>query len=143
MKPCVLRLDKAKAVENRLASSIQAVPKQEKMALSIMRQQSIKETLYTFLLNKREENALQLAITEANIRVVEEPFGSYSPVSPARSSILAAAFIVGLLIPLGVQVIILLLNTSVRGRKDIEEYTTIRLSVRFRHAKIRKETMRL
>ena len=125
MKTLRLRLDKAKAVENRLASSIQAVPKQEKMALSIMRQQSIKETLYTFLLNKREENALQLAITEANIRVVEEPFGSYSPVSPARSSILAAAFIVGLLIPLGVQVIILLLNTSVRGRKDIEEYTTI------------------
>lgn len=125
MKTLRLRLDKAKIVENRLASSIQAVPKQEKMALSIMRQQSIKETLYTFLLNKREENALQLAITEANIRVVEEPFGSYLPVSPARSSILAAAFIVGLLIPLGVQVIILLLNTSVRGRKDIEEYTTI------------------
>ena len=52
MKTLRLRLDKAKAVENRLASSIQAVPKQEKMALSIMRQQSI-----TFLLYKREENA--------------------------------------------------------------------------------------
>ena len=79
MKTLRLRLDKAKAVENRLASSIQAVPKQEKMALSIMRQQSIKETLYTFLLNKREENALQLAITEANIRVVEEPFPHCHP----------------------------------------------------------------
>lgn len=125
MKTLRLRLNKAKSIEDRLVSNIQAVPKQEKMALSIMRQQSIKETLYTFLLNKREENALQLAITEANIRVVEDPFGSYIPVSPARSSILAAAFIVGLLIPLGVQVIVLLLNTSVRGRKDIEEYTTI------------------
>lgn len=125
MKTLRLRLNKARALESQLASSIQAVPKQEKMALSIMRQQSIKETLYTFLLNKREENALQLAVTEANIRLVEEPFGSYAPVSPARSSILSAAFIVGLLIPLGIQVILLLLNTSVRGRKDIEEYTTI------------------
>lgn len=125
MKTLRLRLNKAKAIENQLTSDIQAVPMQEKMALSIMRQQTIKETLYTFLLNKREENALQLAVTEANIRVVEGPFGSYAPVSPSRSSILSAAGIVGLLIPLGIQVIMVLLNTSIRGRKDIEEYTTI------------------
>ena len=125
MRTLRLRLDKIQAVESRLISNIQAVPKQEKMALSIMRQQSIKETLYTFLLNKREENALQLAITETNIRVIENPFGSYAPVAPVSSSILIAAFIVGLLIPLGGQVIYLLLNTAVRGRKDIEEYTTI------------------
>ncbi|QIU95138.1 GumC family protein [Bacteroides faecium] len=122
-----LRLEKARAVERQINSEIQAVPKQEKMALSIIRQQSIKEALYTFLLNKREENALQLAVTEANIRVVESPFGSNAPIAPHPTTFLLAAFVVGLAIPLGIQILIMLWNTSVRGRKDIEDYTTIPL----------------
>lgn len=122
-----LRLEKTRAVERQINSEIQAVPKQEKMALSIIRQQSIKEALYTFLLNKREENALQLAVTEANIRVVESPFGSNAPIAPHSTTFLLAALVVGLAIPLGIQILTMLWNTSVRGRKDIEDYTTIPL----------------
>ena len=122
-----LRLEKTRAVERQINSEIQAVPKQEKMALSIIRQQSIKEALYTFLLNKREENALQLAVTEANIRVVESPFGSNAPIAPHSTTFLLAALVVGLAIPLGIQILTMLWNTSVRGRKDIENYTTIPL----------------
>lgn len=120
-----LRLDKTRTLERQINADIQAVPKQEKMALSIMRQQSIKEALYTFLLNKREENALQLAVTEANIRIVESPFGSNAPIAPQSTTFLLAALVVGLAIPLGIQVLMMLWNTSVRGRKDIEDYTTI------------------
>lgn len=120
-----LRLDKTRTLERQINADIQAVPKQEKMALSIMRQQSIKEALYTFLLNKREENALQLAVTEANIRIVESPFGSNAPIAPKSTTFLLAALVVGLAIPLGIQVLIMMWNTSVRGRKDIEDYTTI------------------
>lgn len=90
-----LRLERTRAVERRVNSEIQAVPKQEKMALSIIRQQSIKEALYTFLLNKREENALQLAVTDANIRVVESPFGSNTPIAPHSMTFLLAALAVG------------------------------------------------
>ncbi|WP_304408279.1 GNVR domain-containing protein, partial [Bacteroides acidifaciens] len=110
-----LRLEKTRAVERQINSEIQAVPKQEKMALSIIRQQSIKEALYTFLLNKREENALQLAVTEANIRVVESPFGSNAPIAPHPATFLLAALAVGLAIPLGIQILTMLWNTSVRG----------------------------
>lgn len=120
-----LRLNRMQAVEYQINSDILAVPKQEKMALSIMRQQSIKEALYTFLLNKREENALQLAITEANIRVVESPFGSNAPIAPHSSTFLLVAFGIGLAIPLGIQILMMLWNTTVRGSKDIEDYTTI------------------
>ena len=114
-----LRLDRTRAVEHQINTEIQAVPKQEKMALSIIRQQSIKEALYTFLLNKREENALQLAVTEANIRVVESPFGSNAPIAPHSTTFLLAALAVGLAIPLGIHLLLMQWNTSFRGRKDI------------------------
>ncbi len=67
--------------------------------IDISRQQKIKETLYTYLLNKREETALQLAITEANIRVVEQPFGSRAPIAPRKSMISLVAMLIGLVIP--------------------------------------------
>ena len=120
-----LRLNKARSAEIQAMSNIQSVPKQEKMDLSIVRQQTIKESLYTFLLNKREENALQLAITVANIRVVETPFGSAAPIAPARSQFFLFAFIIGLLIPGGILVLYFLWNTTIHGRKDIETRTTI------------------
>lgn len=120
-----LKLRKAREVESQTLDRIESVPQQEKKALGIIRQQSIKESLYTFLLNKREENALQLAITEANIRVIESPFGSSAPVAPARRMLLMGAFIVGLIIPLAIQLLRLLWNTGVRGRKDIEDYTSM------------------
>ncbi len=120
-----LKLKKAREVESQTLDHIESVPQQEKKALGIIRQQSIKESLYTFLLNKREENALQLAITEANIRVIESPFGSSAPVAPARRMLLMGAFIVGLIIPLAIQLLRLLWNTGVRGRKDIEDYTSM------------------
>ncbi|WP_304383853.1 GumC family protein, partial [Phocaeicola sartorii] len=69
-----LRLQNARKVENKVNQNIENIPQQEKYALDVMRQQSIKETLYTYLLQKREETAMQLAVTEANIRVVEAPF---------------------------------------------------------------------
>ena len=120
-----LKLKKAREVEAKTLDHIESVPQQEKKALSIARQQSIKESLYTFLLNKREENALQLAITEANIRVIEAPFGSSAPVAPARRMFLIGAFIVGLIIPLAIQLLRLLWNTGVRGRRDVEDYTSM------------------
>ena len=110
-----LKLEKARKVEEQTLNYIESVPQQEKQALGIMRQQNIKEALYTFLLNKREENAMQLAITEANIRVIETPFGSSAPVAPARRMFLMGAFIIGLIIPLAIQLLRLMWNTSVRG----------------------------
>ena len=120
-----LQLDKAKLEENKLLSTINAVPQKEKQVVDIMRQQVLKETLYTFLLNKREETALQLAITEANIRIVEHPFGSKVPVAPRKLVISFFALLLGLAIPFAFFQIKERLNMGVRGRKDIETYTTI------------------
>lgn len=120
-----LQVDKAKAEEAGLMSNLQAMPKKEKQGIDIAREKTIKDALYTFLLNKREETALQLAITEANIRIVEQPFGSRSPIAPRTKIITLIALIIGLFVPMFFFQMRKILDTTVHGRKDIEKFTTI------------------
>lgn len=120
-----LQLDRAKAEERGVRGSISTVPQKEKKVIDVARQQAIKETLYTFLLNKREETALQLAITEANIRIVEHPFGDVAPIAPRKKVVTLIALILGVAIPFVFFQLKERLNMSVRGRKDIETFTTI------------------
>lgn len=125
LKTLELKLQKARDLEGRLMYNIQSVPNQEKTVISITRQQELKSALYIFLLNKREETSLQLAVTEADLRVVEAPFGTGIPVAPRKMIILFIALILGFALPLGVYIIYFLWDTSVHGRKDIEKYTTL------------------
>lgn len=109
--------------EQQTTSRIAANPTQAKYLLSVERQQKVKEALYLFLLQKREENELSQAFTAYNTRIVTPPHGSMLPTSPVRKNILMVAFALGLLIPV---VIIFLrenMNTRVRGRKDLEGVT--------------------
>ena len=53
--------------------------------VSVERQRRVKEDLYMFLLNKREENALNEAVTEANLRIVDPPVATDSPIYPSRT----------------------------------------------------------
>ena len=94
-----VQLRRSKQEESGLNQVISSVPAKEKQSLDISRQQAIKETLYTYLLNKREETALQLAITEANIRVIEAPFGSNKPISPNAKIIMLVALLIGIIAP--------------------------------------------
>lgn len=130
-----LQLDKARAEENGIRGTINTVPQKEKQVIDITRRQTIKETLYIFLLNKREETALQLAITKANIRIVEHPFGSRVPIAPRKAIISLFALILGLAIPFSIFQIKERLNTSVRGRKDVEAYTSIPILGEIPHRK--------
>lgn len=101
---------------SRLASN----PNQAKYLLSVERQQKVKESLYLFLLQKREDNELNQAFTAYNSRVINEPGGSTVPIAPDSRKILLVAFLVGLAIPFGVVYIKENGNTRVRGRKDLE-----------------------
>lgn len=98
-------------------------PKQAQHLLSVERQQKVKEALYLFLLQKREENELSQAFTAYNTRVVTSPTGSMFPTSPKRKVILLGAFLLGLLIPIVMIYLREKLNSKVRGRKDIEKLT--------------------
>lgn len=106
--------------ESQATSRIAATPDQAKYLLSVERQQKVKESLYLFLLQKREENELSQAFTAYNTRLITPPTGSTNPTSPAKMQILLIAFVLGLAIPMGVFFIIISGNTKLRGKKDLE-----------------------
>lgn len=100
-----------------------ASPNQAKYLLSVERQQKVKESLYLYLLEKREENQLTQAFTAYNTRIIDPPFGEDSPTSPKTSIILALAVIMGLGVPFCLIWAGEALNTRVRGKKDVERLT--------------------
>lgn len=104
------------ATTGQLASS----PNQAKYLLSVERQQKVKEELYLYLLQKREENELSQAFTAYNTRVITAPRGSVLPTAPRKLNILLVAFGIGLLLPAVVIFIRENMDTRVRGRKDLE-----------------------
>ena len=104
-------------------SKIAASPTQAKYLLSAGRQQSVKEALYLYLLQKREENELSQAFTAYNTRIIDPPMGSMNPVAPNTKMIMLVALILGLCIPLGIWYLLELFNSTVRGKKDLEGVT--------------------
>lgn len=102
---------------------IAANPSQGKYLLSVERQQKVKESLYLFLLQKREENELSQAFTAYNTRVIMPPSGSMAPTAPAKKNILLIAFVIGLIVPIAVIFLRESMNTRIRGRKDLEALT--------------------
>ncbi len=105
-------------------SKIASNPSQAKYLLSVERQQKVKESLYLFLLQKREENELNQAFTAYNTRIVEHPSSSGIPTYPNRRNVLMMSFLIGLAIPFGFIYVKETSNTKLRGRKDVEDLIT-------------------
>ncbi|MBO5780151.1 MAG: polysaccharide biosynthesis tyrosine autokinase, partial [Muribaculaceae bacterium] len=110
------------AQQTASASRMSAAPSQARHLLGFERQQKVKESLYLYLLQKREENELSQAFSAYNTKVVMPPSVS-APVSPQPRKILAIAIVIGLIIPGGILFLVEILNTKVRGRRDIESLT--------------------
>ncbi|MDV7140215.1 polysaccharide biosynthesis tyrosine autokinase [Maribacter sp. TH_r10] len=105
----------------RLGSQISAVPGQERKFRGIERQQGIKESLYLYLLQKREENTLKLTVRAPKAKLVDQAYSNYSPVSPNPKKALAIALFLGLLLPVMVIEGKELLNNKIRNRSDLEK----------------------
>lgn len=107
--------------ERAAVQKFSTMPTKERQMLEYERQQSIKQELYLYLLNKREENAISQAMADDNIRVVDPGWANYTPVAPQRMKIIALAILIGLLIPSIILIARLFLDTKIRTRKEIEE----------------------
>ncbi len=120
-----IKRDNLRREESKTNSRISSVPSQEKEYLSIARQQRIKEELYLYLLNKREENAISLNITENSARIIDSAYGPFRPIAPRKSMILLMMLALGLAVPFSIIYLREMFNTSVRGRRDIERATSV------------------
>lgn len=101
------------------------IPAKQREILSIERQQKVKEELYIFLLNKREENALNQAMVDDNARIIDPATGSLSPVYPNKLKKLLLGLSIGLALPSAILILMLMLDTRVRTRKEIEEVVSV------------------
>lgn len=107
------------AMMGKARSQIASNPNQARYLLSVERQQKVKEELYLFLLQKREENQLNQALSSSNTRMIRSTDGPDDPVAPRKSIILLLAFVCGLAIPAGLIYLKEANVTVVRNRKDI------------------------
>lgn len=109
----------------RYTRRINDAPTQERQFVSIARQQEIKAGLYLMLLQKREENAITLAATANNAKIIDEAIPDNSPVSPKRMMIYLAALVLGVGIPVGIIYLIGLTKFKIEGRGDVERLTSL------------------
>lgn len=112
---------------SKYQSRINSAPRQEQEYLSLSRQQEIMATLYTLLLQKREENAITLAATANNGRLIEDPVSSRRPIAPGKNKILLVAFFLGLVLPFLVLYVIDLTKYKIENQSDIEALTNVPL----------------
>ena len=108
-------------VKEKVVSS----PEQAKRLLAVERDQKVKESLYLYLLQKKEENEISMTYTPVPTQIIDMPHGASYPTFPNKKSIVLAALLVGLLLPAAVLFVKESLNTSVRGKIDIESRTQI------------------
>ncbi|MCF8322909.1 MAG: polysaccharide biosynthesis tyrosine autokinase [Flavobacterium sp.] len=111
--------------DQNLDEKIIKIPVMERQFKVISRQQKVKEGLYLYLLQKREESAVYLSATISNARIIDKPKALLVPVSPNKNTIYLAAFIFGLFLPFSVFYLIDLLDNKVKSRFDLEEKTKI------------------
>ncbi|PWT99990.1 MAG: hypothetical protein C5B52_09465 [Bacteroidetes bacterium] len=113
---------------------VRSVPAKAKGLLNIERQQKIKQELYLFLLQKREEAAISAAATVASSRPLEDAIASDTPIKPDKKGTYLMALFLGLIIPIGIIFIFETFNDKLRTRDEIEKKTNVPIIGEIGHA---------
>ena len=124
VKALNVQIQSSQRAQSTSQARVSDIPLQAGQLLSDERQQKVKEALYLFLLQKREENELSQAFTAYATRVVASPSGPAAPIAPNKKMILLVALLLGLAIPFAWFYLKEVLDTTVRGRKDLENLST-------------------
>ena len=116
-----------KSNKNNIAynqSQFSSVPRKERGLLEISRQLAIKNNIYNYLLQKREETALSSAATVSDIRILENVF-SYQPIRPVPKKMYLYAFLIGAAAFFVYVFIIEKLKNKIMFRSDIVKNTNV------------------
>lgn len=114
------RYNAIRLIDNQTQSQLATAPGQAKYLMSEERKQKVKESLYVFLLQKREENELNQAFTVYNTRLVTAPNGESTPSSPNTKLVLLICVVLGVVIPTLIIYLKEIMDTKVRSRHDLE-----------------------
>ncbi|MBD0332073.1 MAG: polysaccharide biosynthesis tyrosine autokinase, partial [Chitinophagaceae bacterium] len=112
------------ATNNMYNSMLSTIPAKERQLIDITRDQSIKSSIYSFLLQKREESVLSSASNVSDSRVIDRAQVSYSPVSPKTNVIYIGSIAIALLLSIGSISARDALNGKILYRQDLEKYTS-------------------
>ncbi|MCE7040508.1 polysaccharide biosynthesis tyrosine autokinase [Dyadobacter sp. CY312] len=112
------------SINTRFSTGLRSIPKKEREYVGIKRQQSIKEELYLYLLQKREETALAYASTVTDSRLIDAPITTFNPIKPKKSLIWLGSGAAGIIIPILLINLIFMLNNTVQSREEIEKRTS-------------------
>jgi capsular exopolysaccharide synthesis family protein len=115
-----IRMAQLRQKEKQYQNKLDNIPEFERLYREIARQQQIKETLYLYLLQKREENEIAMASTVGNVKVIENAFTSSTPIAPQRRSALIGALLLGILLPVSFLYLREKLDVKIRSREDLE-----------------------
>lgn len=127
------------ARERLIDARISSVPGQERENRDIQRQQDIKEAIYLYLLQKREESAISIAATSPNSKIIEPAYSSYDPIS-SGNKIYFAALLLGFLVPFGWIYAKELLDTKIRSKADVNAVIpSLRILAQLPHVENRKD----
>ena len=123
------------------SSTLKTIPKKERMLLEISRRKAIKNDLFSFLLQKREETAMSYVPTNGDSKIIEKAEASLKPVSPKRILVyfgaIVLAFGLGAAYVLGKE----MLNSKVLFRSEIEKYTHLPVIAELGRAKGKTDSL--
>lgn len=94
-----VQVREARSRLNSSLSKLGNVPAQEREFLGLKRQQAVKQELYIFLLQRREETAMMIANAIPKGRIIDEAYSLSQPVSVKMKTVLAIALLIGLIVP--------------------------------------------
>lgn len=112
-----------KGNESQTNRQISSSPSHAKDLLGVERQQKVKEQLYLFLLQKKEENQLSKAFTAYNTVVLNPPYGGNRPTSPVKLNVILVALLLGVFVPLVLLLLRHTMDNAIHNRKDLEALT--------------------
>lgn len=111
-------------LENRSAGQLASTPTLDKGLNEIFREQQVKVNIYTFLLQRREEIALQKTLATNTARLIDDPTGDI-PVTPRKMQIYMLAFIIGLAIPAAIIFIRRMIFPIFSDQEELERITSV------------------
>ncbi|KAA1244191.1 polysaccharide biosynthesis tyrosine autokinase [Aquimarina sp. RZ0] len=116
-----LKISRLKNRDTKVNAQIAQIPEKKRKLRDIKRQQEIKETLFLYLLEKREETAISLAATVSNVKIIEKAYASRGPIKPKKNIVFLTGLLASLLIPIIIVFFKDLLDTKIRDIKELKK----------------------